>query len=172
MRRILSFLPVLLALCLSTAGCIANVPAAPITPPSDYSFPDYTEMEIYQYLSNAVTEDSSLEEMLGAFEQMCTIPVETSSEMFLYEVYSYESEGEQYLNCHIVRQVDEPNSFEFIQLHMDIIYLLDQDMTGFKETTWYSRDAEGFLVHIRNGVIYQTLIKKEIHEFYVAIGST
>lgn len=159
-----------LLLCAVLAGCAASGPApAEFTEPS---FPDYEEMEIYQYLRGAVTEESTLEEMLFAFEEMCRIPVETTTEMFLYEVYSYESDGANYLMCHIVRQVDEPGSDEYIQLCLDIEYLMDEDLSGFEETTWFKADAAGFLHHIRSGDIYETLISKPIHQRYVSIYAT
>lgn len=159
-----------LLLCAILNGCASSMePPAEITDPS---FPNYEDMEIYQYLRGAVTDESTMEEMLTAFEEMCRIPVETTSEMFLYEVYSYESEGKDYLMCHIVRQVDEPGSDEYIQLCLDIEYLLDEDMADFEEITWFEADAAGFLHHIRNGDIYETLISKPIHQRYAAIYAT
>lgn len=159
-----------LLLSLALAGCAASMePSAEFT---EHSFPDYEEMDIYRQIRSAVTDESSLEEMLTAFEEMCRIPVETTTEMFLYEVYSYESDGNAYLMCHIVRQVDEPGSDEFIQLSLDIEYLLDEDLADFKETTWIEADTSGFLHHIRSGEIYETLITKPIHQRYVAIYAT
>lgn len=165
MKKILS---ISLLLCVLLTGC--HVPTAH----TEMAIPatDYESMEIYQFLQTAVTEEASLEEILDAFAAMCEIPVDTTTEMFLYEVYPSEFNEEKHLNVHIVRQVDEPGTDEFIQLHLDILYLLDEDMERFKETTWYDRDAEGFVEHIRSGAIYQTLIRKPIHEQYVSIGST
>lgn len=162
--------PFSLLLCAALSSCAATkAPSAEFTEPS---FPDYEKMEIYQQLRGAVTEKSSLEEMLTAFEEMCRIPVETTSEMFLYEVYSYESDGQDFLMCHIVRQVDEPGSDEYIQLCLDIEYLLDEDLADFAETTWIEADPAGFLHHIRSGKIYETLTGKPIHQRYVAIYAT
>lgn len=163
-------IPISLLLSIALSGCAASVvPSAEFTEPS---FPNYEEMEIYRQLRGAVTDESSLEEMLNAFGEMCRIPVETTTEMFLYEVYSYESDGKEYLMCHIVRQVDEPGSDEYIQLCLDIEYLLDEDLVDFKETTWIEADASGFLHHIRSGEIYKTLTAKPIHQRYVAIYAT
>lgn len=165
-RTILSLL-----LCAVLSGC-ASAPGAIPGEPADQTFPNYEEMQIYQQLRGSVTDESTLEEMLTAFEEMCRIPVETTSEMFLYEVYSYEFEGKDYLMCHIVRQVDEPGSDEYIQLCLDIEYLLDEDMADFEEITWIEADAAGFLRHIRSGEIYETLTAKPIHQRYVSIYAT
>lgn len=164
------FLLLFLLLCGILCGCFypSDISAAP----SDYTYPNYEDMEIYQSLRSAVTDDSTLEEMLNAFAEMCRIPVETTSEMFLYEVYSYEFDGQSYLMCHIVRQVDEPHSDEYIQLCLDIEYLLDEDLADFEETTWIEADAAEFLHHIRSGKIYETLTAKPIHQRYVAIYAT
>lgn len=172
MKKYAIYVIVLLSLCPLLGGCFSRPVTEVIAEPTARSLPDYEDMEIYQALRNAVTEDSTLEEMVDAFEDMCSIPVETSSEMFLYEVGAYEFEGETYLNCHIVRQVDDPGTDEFIQLHMDIIYLLDEDMAGFEETTWFDANVEGFLEYIRNGEIYQALTGKPIDRRYVSIDST
>ena len=133
---------------------------------------NYEDMEIYKSLHGAVTEESTLEEMLTAFEEMSEIPVDSVSNMFLYEVYSYEMDGADYLLCHIVRQVDEPGTTEYIQLHLDITYLLEEDMRDFKTCVWYDNDPMGFLNHIRNGEIYRTLEGKPIHSRLVSIDST
>lgn len=162
----------LLLLCSLLSGCVSSGPQTVVIAPTARVMPDYEEMEIYQQLHGAVTEDSSLEEIINAFSEMCKIPVATSTEMFLYEVYSYEFEAEAFLNCHIVRQVDDPGTDEFIQLHLDIIYRLEEDIAGFEETTWFEEDPEGFVQHIRSGSIYQTLLGKPIHERYVSIDST
>lgn len=164
------FLLPLLLVCMILCGCFypSNISVAS----EDFTHPNYEDMEIYLSLRSAVTDESTLEEMLTAFEEMCRIPVETTSEMFLYEVYSYEFDSQNYLLCHIVRQVDEPDSDEYIQLCLDNEYLLDEDMADFKETTWIEADAAGFLQHIRSGKIYETLTAKPIQQRYVAIYAT
>lgn len=162
----------LLLLCALLSGCVSPEPQIVMIAPTARVMPDYEEMEIYQQLCGAVTEDSSLEEILNAFSEMCKTPVDTRTEMFLYEVYSYEFEGEAFLNCHIVRQVDDPGTDEFIQLHLDIIYRLDEAIAEFEETTWFEADWEGFVQYIRSGTIYQTLLGKPIHERHVSIDST
>lgn len=129
-------------------------------------------MEIYQFLSSNIAEDASLEEMLDVFAEMCTIPVDTQSDMFLYEVYLYELDGISYIGCHIVRQVDEPGTYEYIQLHMDIAYRSDADIADFKETIWFERDANNFIQYIKNGNIYQTLVGKPIVSRYISIDRT
>ena len=164
--------PILLILCFMLNGCFSPTPKEVLIAPTARTLPEYENMEIYQHLRNAVTDDSTLEEMVDAFWEMSKIPVETTTEMFLYEVYTYEYEGTAYLNCHIVRQVDEPDTDEFIQLHMDILYLLDEDISDFHETIWFEADADGFIDHIRSGTIYQTLIGKTIHARYISIDST
>ena len=172
MRKYTAYVVVLLILCILLSGCFSRPVTEVIVEPTGRSLPDYEDMEIYQALQSAVTEDSTLEEILNAFEDMCSIPVDTGSEMFLYEVYAYKFEGKEYLNCHIVRQVDDPGTDEFIQLHLDIIYHLDEDIAGFNETIWFDADVEGFLTHIRSGEIYQTLIDKPIDRRYVSTDST
>ena len=163
---------VLLLVCFMLSGCFFAPVDIAYSPPEAYVEANYEDMEIYQSLRNAITDDSTLDEMLESFAQMSKIPVDSSTDMYLYEVHSYESEGEEFLYCHIVRQVDEPGSDEFIQLSLDVTYLYDDDMAGFEEVTWFERDAVGFVSYIRNGAIYQTLINKPIHATYVSISST
>lgn len=133
---------------------------------------NYEDMAIYKSLRGLVTEESTLEEMLAAFEEMSAIAVDSSTNMFLYEVYTFERDDENYLQCHIVRQVDEPGTSEYIQLHMDIIYLLDADMENLKACIWFDNDPEGFLKYIREGEIYRILKNKTILERHVSIDST
>ena len=159
-------------LCFLLSGCFCAPVEITYSPPEEYAETNYEDMEIYQFLRENITEDSSLEEMLDVFAQMSRIPVDSSTDMYLYEVHSYEFEGAEYVYCHIVRQVDEPGSDEFIQLSLDVTYLYDEDMAGFDEVTWFERDASGFVSYIQNGSIYQTLIDKPIYATYVSISST
>lgn len=162
--------PLSLLLCAVLTGCAASGSA-----PEEFtepSFPDYEEMEIYKQLRSAVTDESSLEEMVNAFEQVCAIPVETTSEMFLYEIYSYESEGKNYLLCHIVRQVDEPDSDEYIQLCLDITYCPEEDLSEYDEATWFEADSAGFLDYIRSHELNEIFAKMPIHQRHVSIYAT
>ena len=133
---------------------------------------NYEDMEIYKSLSDAVTEESTLEEMLVAFEEMSSIPVDSYSNMFLYEVYDYEWEGECFLALYIVRQVDEPGTSEFIQLHLDIVYPMEDAYADFSECIWFDNDPQSFLRYIREGDPYQALINQPIYSRNVSIDST
>ena len=133
---------------------------------------NYEDMEIYKSLSGAVTEESTLEEMLTAFEEMSEIPVDSYSNMFLYEVYSYEWETENYLKLHIVRQVDEPGTSEYIQLHLDIVYAFDGEMADLTECIWFDNDSAGFLSYVRQSEAYRIVCDKPIINRHVSIDST
>ena len=167
-KRTLFSLSLLLCAILSSCAAAAS-PSEEFTEPS---IPDYTEMEIYQQLRTAVTDGSTFEETVSAFEEMCRIPVETTSEMFLYEVYSYESEGKDYLMCHIVRQVDEPGSDEYIQLCLDITYCPEEDLSECGEATWFEADPAGFLDYIRSHELYEIFSTMPIYRRDVSIYAT
>lgn len=169
MKRIYALL---LLVCFMLSGCFFTPVEIEYSPAEEYVDANYEDMEIYQYLRSAISGDSTLEEMLDAFARMSEIPVDSTTDMYLYEVHSYEFEGEEYLYCHIVRQVDEPGSDEFIQLSLDITYPYDDDMADFEEVTWFERDAAGFVGYIQDGTIYQTLINKPIYATYVSISGT
>ncbi len=150
------------------SGCYGAIPLDAGVPLNT----NYEDMEIYQSLHGAVAEDSTLEEMLVAFEEMSAIPVDSYSNMFLYEVYDYEWEGENYLALHIVRQVDEPGTSEYIQLHLDIVYPMEDAYFGFSECIWFDNDPLGFLQYIRTGEPYQALVNQPIYSRNVSIDST
>lgn len=162
----------LFLVCFMLSGCFFAPAEIEYSHPIEYVDACYENMEIYQFLSGSITEDSSLEEMLDAFSQMSEIPVDSTTDMYLYEVYSYSFEGADYLNCHIVRQVDEPGTDEYIQLHLDITYLYDDDMAGLQEVTWFERDSNGFIHHIQRGELYRILAVKPIYQRHVSISST
>lgn len=172
MKKYLIILFLSVSVCL--AGCFTSPSSAEETSSVSipYTAPNYEDMEIYQFLSSNIAEDASLDEMLDTFSEMCKIPVDTQSDMFLYEVYPYESDGISYIGCHIVRQVDEPGTFEYIQLHMDITYLSDTDIADFHESIWFERDADAFIQYIKKGEIYQVLAAKPISHHHISIYST
>ena len=51
-------------LCFLLSGCFFAPIELDYAPPASYADPNYEEMEIYQYLSQAITGNSSLDEML------------------------------------------------------------------------------------------------------------
>ena len=61
-------------LCFLLSGCFF-APVELDYAPASYADPNYEEMEIYQYLSQAITGNSSLDEMLDVFAEMSEIPV-------------------------------------------------------------------------------------------------
>lgn len=165
-------LPFFLSLSFLLCGCVYAPVEIEHSPPIEYVDVSYEDMEIYRFLAGSITEDSSLEELMDAFSRMSEIPVDSSTNMYLYEVHPYEVEGTRYLYCHIVRQVDAPDSDEFIQLSLDITYLCEDDMEHFEEVTWFEQDADGFIRHIREGDLYKILIEKPICEYFVSISGT
>lgn len=121
----------LLVLFMLSPYLIAGIPSDDDCPAPD----DLESMEVYQFLSQAVHEDTTPDEAIEAFARMCEIPVKCRDDQILIECrYSEYSDS---FNIHIVRQFEFSDSLEYVQLHLDLTYSAEE-MTEYPNSlAWY-----------------------------------
>lgn len=108
-------------------GCFANNTC----PAPD----DLESMEVYQFLSQEISSNSTPEEAIEAFAQMCEISIECLDDRILFEALYYEESG--IYNIHLARQFQFSNSTEFVQLHLDLSFSA-ADLSNLPQTSiWY-----------------------------------
>ena len=132
---------------------------------------DLESMEVYQVLENGIGEDSTLQEMFDVFIEMCCNPMETTRDIYIFEIYSYEYEGQQYIHCLITRQFEIPSYYEFLDCGFSATYLLDEDIAGLKDSTRMEGDLDAFIEYVLNSPAFQSLLTKPIYQRNIGIDS-
>ena len=166
MKRISAFILFLSILSASFVGC---TPVA-FNIPSETEI-IYEDMEVYKVMTAGMTENSTLDEMLSAFSDMCQVPIDVSLDMYLLEVHQSTLDGKPSLYCTIVRQMEIPGHIDFIEIGFTVEYWLDDDLTGFDETKFFENDWEGFIEYIKTSEFYGILLTKDIVQRNVGIDS-
>lgn len=99
---------------------------------------DLESMEVYQFLSETIQENSTPEEAIEAFAQMCELPVDCLDDQILFE-YRY-SEYSGNFNIHLARQFQFSDSAEYVQLHLDLTFSIDKMEKFPRACNWYITD--------------------------------
>ena len=119
-----------LLLCLSfCTGCsYTHLPSNfPVTAPN------CEEFEIYQALHADIQDDSSLPEMLDAFAAMCQIPMETTCDLYLLEVYTSDFDGKKTVTIKVSYQFEIPSYYEMLEVGFYASYDFDETIADFDE---------------------------------------
>ena len=122
----------------------------PLPSTNDCPAPDNLEsMDVYQYLSAELSIQSSPDQIIQVFSQMCKMPVACRDDRILVELLPY-SDRNTYC-IHLARQFEFSDSSEFVQLHIDIQYDMGGQSDFPKISRWFNTattDIEDFLIQI------------------------
>jgi hypothetical protein len=127
-------------------------------------------MDVYQYLSKEISSESTPDQIISAFSQMCKMPVACRDDMILVELLP-DSESNSY-SIHLVRQFEFSNSYEYVQLHISIDYNTDSQYELPKVSRWFdtaNTDIEDFLMQNK---AFDAVSELEPEYFNVHIGWT
>lgn len=117
--------------------------------------------KLEKYLKNSITEESSVEDMLGIFEKGCQ-PID-EEDMLLFETGTFGFTGEPLFYFSVVKQT-ENNDGEYIQTHLDVMFKPDNINKSFKDELWCEEEeTDGFFNCIRNSAAFKYA---NSHSFY------
>ena len=153
---------------LSSTLCSCSLPPSDSTKVPSVNAKD---LEVSKFLTSAIHDDASLDEMLDAFAQMCQIPMDVVTDIYTYSVSVYESEGTTYLHFMVARQFELPDDHEFLDLGFSATYLADSDIAAFDENKRIEDDWRSLITYVKESKAYQTLMTKEILTRNVGIDS-
>ena len=108
----------------------------------------------------------SLEEIVDAFEQMCSIPLK--EDMILFETGTFSTfTPEPVFEIALVRQFPNDDE-EYYQIHVNILYKPTSENKTFSEATWNEDLSENIFDYIRKSEAFayaknQEYIKVEIY---------
>jgi len=118
------------------------------------------------FLRNAITDKTSVEEMIDLFRQVC-FPM-NEEDMLLFETGTYDFTGENLFYFSLTKQVENEDDDEYTQLHLDILYLPDDENKAFHKTVWDEDLEEEFFDYIKKSEAFEyakhhSYVKTEIY---------
>lgn len=121
------------------------------------------------YLKENIQKDMSLRDMIHVFREMTTIPME--EDMFLFETGTYDFTGEPLFYFSLVRQ--NPNEDEeFMQIHLDVLYLPSEANSVYQESFWEEDDVENFFSYVLESEAFQTVSQENIYKVEIYLDET
>lgn len=166
MKKFLSIILVFAISVLNLTGCTFFYHLPSVIPETNWE-----ELEVYQVLSSGIDDDATLEEMVNAFEAMCQVPMETTCDVYVYDVYSYEFEGNRYLHFMVSRQFQIPTYYEFLDCGFSATFILEDDIADLSESIHKEMPWKAFIQAVKDSASYNKLLDKPIYERNVSIFS-
>ena len=143
-------------------------------PPSQYVAPSvgtWEDLEVYKTLEAGISDEPTLPEMMDAFEAMCQVPMKTTCDIFVYDVYTYEYEGNKYLHFMVSRQFEIPTYYELLECGFSATYILDDEIADLSENIHAEISWQEFVKAVKTSQAYNALIDKQMYKFNVGIDS-
>ncbi len=106
---------------------------------------------LVKYLQSRISDGSSLEDIVNAFEDMCNIPIK--EDMILFETGTYSFTGEPMFEFSLVRQFPNDED-EYYQLHINVLYIPTKENMIFEQTTWNEDIEENIFDYIRKTPVF------------------
>lgn len=126
------------------------------------TIPEFEDIELYSYLDSQIGPDSTLPEILDAFESMCRIPYDGIYDTYLLEAYSYEYEGEKRFILALSYQFQPNWYYEIVEIGVEILYEGDADLAQYQITRFFDGDFEGLIRFLRESDLYEDLTDRKI----------
>ena len=104
-----------------------------------------------QKLKEQLSDESTVEECVRAFEKICEDPID--DDMLLFECGIYPWEGD-YFSFSLTRQYPD-GADEFFQVKMELIFTADKENKKLFESAWDSRIKGDFFDYVRNSKSYR-----------------
>lgn len=112
---------------------------------------EVTYMSLLNFLKENITTDSTADEIMNVFEEMCKTPVEDDLLLLEYGVYNFTGEALFYYD--LVRQYPDGEG-EYYQLRVSLMFSPDEVNRKLQDTLWSDDTNENFFDYIRKSSGY------------------
>ena len=91
--------------------------------------------------------------------------------MILFETGTYAFSGEALFYFSLVRQIPNDEE-EYVQIHVDVLYVPTQKNAGFQASVWQEEIDEDIFAHIRKSEVYLAVKEDEYIKVNVSMDET
>lgn len=127
--------------------------------------------KLSEYLKRSVDLNMTLSELVDVFQKMCRIPVESETDMILFETGIFDFMGESLLYFSLVRQLDGEYD-EYVQIHLDIMFKPDKKNAKFDKADWYEFIDENVFEEIKKSKEYLYLKNFDVYKIDIYTDET
>lgn len=127
---------------------------------------------LVEYLKNRITNESSLSDIVDAFEAMCQIPF--AEDDILFEAGTFDFTGSPQFYFSLARQLpsEDEESDEFCQLHVDVLYTPTAKKAKYSGSIWKTEVEGDFFERIRKSKVFLDIKYDEIASIEIYMDET
>ncbi len=129
------------------------------------------QLVVYRTLRETIHDGMTLEEMVDAFAQMCSISVGEPDDL-LFEVGTFGFDGETQFQFSLARQFEFLNEAEYVQLHLDVFYTPDRKTKSLHDIKWSATQDGDFFNMVKSSRAFRVVKDMPITKVDVYIGDT
>ena len=119
----------------------------------------------------SIQDGMSLEQMVDAFQAMCKLPVGDPDDL-LFETGTFGFTGENLFHFSLVRQFQHLNGDEYVQLHLDVMYIPTPETAMLQQTEWGSPSDNDFFAKVKHSFAFDSIQNAPISKVEVYIDET
>ena len=116
------------------------------------SYVEVDGMALVDFLKKNISENSTVDEIIDVFEEMCETPIEEDLLLLEYGVFDF-GEGELFY-FDLVRQYPDGEG-EYYQLRVSLTYAPDDENVKLNDILWSDDISEDFFDYIRRSSGYK-----------------
>lgn len=124
---------------------------------------------LLQFMQDRITKDSSLDDIVATFEEMCRIPV--NDDMILFETGTYSTKNGDRFFFSLVRQYPNDEE-EFYQLHVNMLYEPTDENKVFQQTAWNEEISDNIFDYIRTSSEFEHCKDDSICDLEIYLDET
>lgn len=129
------------------------------------------QLVVYRTLKESIRDGMTLDEMIDAFQQMCSISVGDPDDL-LFEAGTFSFHDEKLFHFGLVRQFKFFDDDEYVQLHLEVTYLPSPKTKLLYKAKWGSLTEGDFFGMVRDSLAYRIVKKMPIHRVEVYVDET
>lgn len=126
-------------------------------------------MALLEFLKNNISENSTLEEIISVFKEMCRTPIEEDLLLLEYGVYNFTGNDMFYFD--LVRQYPDGEG-EYYQLRVSLVFEPDSENRQLQDTIWNDDTEEDFFDYICKSAGFGYAKKHSIKSIDIRIDQT
>ena len=119
------------------------------------------KLVVYRTLRDTVREGMTLDELIDAFAQMCTISVGEPDDL-LFETGTFDFTGEKLFYFSLVRQFQFFSDDEYVQLHLDVTYAPSSKTALLRGAKWSEPTDPDFFPSVKNSLAFKAVQNQPI----------
>ena len=128
-------------------------------------------LTVYRQLKASVSHGMTLEELIGAFQDMCTVSVGEPDDL-LFETGTYDFTGEKLFYFTLARQFQFMDDNEYVQLRMNVLFLPTAATRHLYSVKWGNQTKGDFWGKVQRSRAYKAVRDLPVYRVEILVEDT